>query len=84
MGWEGKDLKIEEGGRVVGMWKNGWVYNGVGYKEGWGGGGNVVVEEMGKGGYMRVEEGDWLEGLGLKVWYDGVEDKEGVGRYLGE
>lgn len=83
-GCEPKDLKIEEAATLVGMCKNPSLYNPVRYNERSRGRRNVVLDQMRKAGYITEAERDSLQALPLKLKYNRVDHKEGLGTYFRE
>ena len=64
---EPKNLKIEEGAMLVGMFKNSALYNPVKNKVGVTNRRNVVLAQMAKNNYITQEEKDSLQKLPLKI-----------------
>ncbi|AMD85768.1 penicillin-binding protein 1A [Capnocytophaga haemolytica] len=83
-GKEPKDLKIEEGAMLVGMFKNSALYNPLKNKEGVTNRRNVVLSQMAKNNYITQEEKDSLQALPLKIKYTPESHNDGIATYFRE
>ena len=81
---EPKNLKIEEGAMLVGMFKNSALYNPVKNKVGVTNRRNVVLAQMAKNNYITQEEKDSLQKLPLKIKFTPESHNDGLATYFRE
>ncbi|WP_315038729.1 transglycosylase domain-containing protein [Capnocytophaga sputigena] len=81
---EPKNLKIEEGAMLVGMFKNSALYNPVKNKEGVTNRRNVVLAQMAKNNYITQEQKDSLQKLPLKIKFTPESHNDGMATYFRE
>ena len=83
-GKEPKDLKIEEGAVLVGMFKNSSLYNPRRNPEGVTNRRNVVLAQMEKNHYLTTKEKDSLQKLPLRLNFNPEGHNEGIATYFRE
>ncbi|EGD33820.1 MULTISPECIES: penicillin-binding protein 1A [unclassified Capnocytophaga] len=83
-GKEPKDLKIEEGAVLVGMFKNSSLYNPRKNPEGVINRRNVVLAQMEKNHYLTTKEKDSLQKLPLVLNFNPEGHNEGIATYFRE
>ena len=83
-GKEPRDLKIEEGATLVGMFKNSSLYNPRRNPQGVINRRNVVLAQMVKNHYLTIKEKDSLEKLPLKLNFHPEGHNEGIATYFRE
>ncbi len=83
-GKEPKDLKIEEGAVLVGMFKNSSLYNPRRNPQGVLNRRNVVLAQMEKNHYLTTKEKDSLQKLPLRLNFNPEGHNEGIATYFRE
>ena len=83
-GKEPKDLKIEEGAMLVGMFKNSSLYNPRKNPQGVINRRNVVLAQMEKNHYLTTKEKDSLQKLPLQLNFNPEGHNEGIATYFRE
>ncbi len=81
---EPKDLTIEEGAVLVGMFKNSSLYNPVRNPEGVTNRRNVVLAQMAKNNYITQRVKDSLQQIPLKINFTPESHNEGIATYFRE
>ncbi|MDO4880991.1 MAG: transglycosylase domain-containing protein [Capnocytophaga sp.] len=83
-GKEPKELKIEEGAMLVGMFKNSSLYNPIRNPQGVLNRRNVVLAQMEKNRYITTKEKDSLQQLPLDLNFNPESHNEGIATYFRE
>ena len=79
-----KQLKIEEGAMLVGMFKNSALYNPIRNPQGVINRRNVVLAQMLKNNYITQEQKDSLQQLPLKIKFTPESHNDGIATYFRE
>ena len=83
-GKEPKDLKIEEGAMLVGMFKNSSLYNPIKNPQGVLNRRNVVLAQMEKNRFITTKEKDSLQQIPLELNFNPESHNEGIATYFRE